>query len=72
MVVGAYISTRTQEQDEIANTTEPTVKPDKIRPFESIYPCMSISAWQLNYPSQPKPNKAADLFDITTKAQQSS
>ncbi len=50
----------TQEQDEIANPTAPTVKPDKTRP---IYPSMSISAWQLNYPSQPKPNKAADLFD---------
>ena len=53
----------TQEQDEIVNPTAPTVKPDKIRPFGSIYPRMSISAWQLNYPSQPKPNKAADLFD---------
>ncbi|MCP3661476.1 MAG: hypothetical protein GY696_03105 [Gammaproteobacteria bacterium] len=59
----AYTAPGTQDQNEIAAADVFAEASNVTRPFCSIYPCMSISKWQLNYPPQPKPIQTAAVLD---------
>ena len=59
----AYTAAGTQDQNEIAAADVPAGVSNATRPFGSIYPRMSISKWQLDYPPQPKPIPTAAVLD---------
>ncbi len=63
MIGCAYTAAGTQDQNEIAAADVPTRVSKATRPFGSIYPRMSISKWQLDYQSQPKPIPTAAVLD---------